>query len=542
MSRLHDCLVVGSGISAAQAAQTLLEGGRRVTIVDVGHDDEHYRALVPDTDFVAAREEDEEQHRYLLGDDFEGVPWGPARHTMTPPRQYITAEVDEWLRVRSETFSAMESLGYGGLGSGWGAGCGAYPDAELEAMGLDVPSIRAAYRVAAQRIGLAAEVDDLSPYCLSGLDASDYLPPMELDEGMAAFHRAYQRRRTRLRSRGVPLARPPLAVLTEDRDQRRATRYQDMEFWTDAGNAVYRPRVTVDRLREHEGCDYRPGLFVTRFSEEGEHVVVEAVPTAGGDPVRLEARTLVLATGTLGSARLALRSLGGEGRHLPILTNPYALAPCLHLRRLGKGMQRNKTSMAQLALFHDPGFGNHGSPIGARMLSIYTYRSLMLFKLAKEAPLDLRSASRLMQRLAPALLIVSLNHPDTPSEAKYLTLERDEGSPTGDRLMIEHRCSDEEEREHRASEKVIFRSLRQLGAYPLRRQQLEAGASVHYAGCLPISSEAKDWHLAPDGRLHGTRAVYVVDGSGFRYLPSNGLTFTIMAWAHQTALGLTGSR
>ena len=40
------------------------------------------------------------------------------------------------------------------------------------------------------------------------------------------------------------------------------------------------------------------------------------------------------------------------------------------------------------------------------MLSIYTYRSLLLFKLAKELPFDLASSNRLMQKLAPALLIV----------------------------------------------------------------------------------------------------------------------------------------
>jgi hypothetical protein len=35
--------------------------------------------------------------------------------------------------------------------------------------------------------------------------------------------------------------------------------------------------------------------------------------------------------------------------------------------------------------------------------------------------------------------------------------------------------------------------------------------------------------------LHGTRNVYVADGSGFKYLPAKGITFSLMANAHVTA-------
>ena len=37
------------------------------------------------------------------------------------------------------------------------------------------------------------------------------------------------------------------------------------------------------------------------------------------------------------------------------------------------------------------------------------------------------------------------------------------------------------------------------------------------------------------GTLHGTREVFVADGSAFRYLPAKGLTFTLMANADRVA-------
>jgi choline dehydrogenase-like flavoprotein len=64
------------------------------------------------------------------------------------------------------------------------------------------------------------------------------------------------------------------------------------------------------------------------------------------------------------------------------------------------------------------------------------------------------------------------------------------------------------------------------------------GFSSHYAGTIPHSSEEREFTLAPDGRLHGTRSVYVADGSGFRFLPALGLSWTLMANAHRIARGL----
>ncbi len=74
LSPLPDFIVVGSGNTGAIAARTLVEGGATVTMLDVGRSDATYRSMIPDEDFIAIRTTDPEQHRYLLGDAFEGIP------------------------------------------------------------------------------------------------------------------------------------------------------------------------------------------------------------------------------------------------------------------------------------------------------------------------------------------------------------------------------------------------------------------------------------------------------------------------------------
>jgi hypothetical protein len=84
-------------------------------------------------------------------------------------------------------------------------------------------------------------------------------------------------------------------------------------------------------------------------------------------------------------------------------------------------------------------------------------------------------------------------------------------------------------------EKAVRAAFMKIGCYPLRRIQPGHGGSIHYAGSLPFSADEMPGSTHPSGRLHGTRSVFVADGSGFTYLPAKGITLTLMANAHRTA-------
>jgi choline dehydrogenase-like flavoprotein len=528
---IHDFVVVGSGITGAEAAHALVQGGASVLMLDGGVKDDTYAPLVPSDDFLSIRAHDPRQHRYFLGDRYEGVPWGPAAHTLTPPRAHVVRDTDRRLPFSGRGFSRMESLAYGGLGAAWGAGCAAYTEDELREAGFDATAIAAAYEAVARRVGIAAEPDDLTRYVAQGIATMQ--PTLAQDGSIQALAAAYARRRDALRARGAHMGRMPMAVLTRPLGDRAATPYTDMEFWADHGHAVYRPWMTVDALRRGPGFEYRGGLQVVRFGEDADGVLVHVrrIDTNYEETVR--ARRLVLGTGTLGTARIVLRSQPALS-DLPLLTNGYAIAPCVHLRRLGKPLERARTSLGQIEMILDP----HGDGRDVRMVSIYTYRSLLLFKLVKEAPLALADGLALFRELVPALLLVTINHPDRPRPGNVVRRAADASSPTGDRLEVRYARAGEDARADRACEARIHAAMRSLGAPALKCQRMPPGASVHYAGTLPFGDGETPGTLAPDGRLAGTRAVYVADGSGFRVLPANGLTFTLMAWAHTVGRAL----
>lgn len=527
---IADYLVVGSGCSGAMAAQTLVDAGASVAMVDVGFDHPELRERVPARDFLDLRRTDAEQHRYLIGDAGEGIAWGKVARGehITPARRHILRDVDRLLPLAAGSFMPFESLGYGGLGIGWGLGCWEYSHRELAAAGLDPARMDEAYQEVGGRIGVSGERDDAVEYSLGRLE--DVQPAPRMDRNHERVARRYAASRAALRRDGFVLGRSPLALLTRDLGDRRRHAYRDLDFYADLDHSAYRPWMTVDGLRRR-GMRYLGGRLVLRFQERAGQVQLDCLDVGSGARETVAGRSVVLAASALGSARIALRSLAGFDA-APLLCNAYNYIPCLQPALVGRGAEPRKLGFSQLALLLDEA-GDHAD---VAMAALYSYQSLMLFRVIKQVPLDFRDAAVITRYLSSGFLIAGLQQPDGDAGARRVSLVADPSSPTGDRLRVDFETPAQTLATERRRLRKYLRALRRLGAYPLRVIDPGPGASIHYAGTLPFSRSAVPGRLTPDGRLHGTRAVYVADSAGFTFLPAKGLTFSLMANAHLVAL------
>lgn len=522
-----DCIVVGSGASGVTAAQTLVERGARVLMLDAGFYDERYAQMIPRKTFVEIRRTEPDQYRYLLGERFESAAYRTVSTgaQLTPPRRFIVDRVAELLPVRNETFEPLESLALGGLAAGWGLMCGVYSDAEMNLASLPTSAMRAAYQTVCDRIGISGAADDAGRHTLG--DLVGVQPPPPLDATATNIAERYLKRRARVNALGYVLGRPALALLTQPKDGRSATQLRDMDFYDDDG-AAWRPAAVVSALRRNDNFAYAGGALVTHFQERSDGIDVTALDLHGGGRRVYRCRRLVLAAGVLGTVRIVLRSSRSAAR-VPLLCNDYTYLPCLVPRRLGRAMFDHTYSLTQLVLFHER------SPSDVAVGTLYSYRSLMLFRLLREIPLGVRDARILMQYLLSGFIIAGFDHPQAKSGSKHAWLESDASSPTADRLAIAYALNDAERRSHRLRERGFARVLRELGAWPIRRVHPPLGASIHYAGTLPFAGDERPLTLARNGRLHGTRSVFVADASGFAFLPAKPVTLSLMANAHRVA-------
>lgn len=526
-----DFIVVGSGLTGAMAAQTLVESGAKVLMLDVAYKNET-EPNFPEKDFLNIRKENENQRGLFLGENFEGIPWGQIKTgtQLTPGRKYIIKGVEQFLETLSSTFFPMESLSYGGLGNAWGAGCYIFSDAEFEQMGLKKNLFEKSYQTVGDRIGISAGQDDALTYTVKGLQ--NILPALHPEKSIKCVIEKYQRKKSSLNADGFFAGVPAVAMLTKDKEERKAFSYSDMDFWHDKEMSVYRPWMTVDKLKRTQNFQLEEKQLVIKFEEENDLVKVISRHVETNKTKIFYCRKLILCSGVLGTARIVLRSFDSNQK-LPLLCNPYAYVPMLHWSRLGKIQEIKRNGMGQLVLFYDKKKNNSDVPMAA----LFTYRSLLLFRLIKESPLNFSDGRALMQYLAPAMVIAGIHHPEKYGEKKFVQIKKDENSATGDKLFAEYILSEEEEKIVRSNEKKFFSTFRKLGLLPVSKVYPGHGSSIHYAGTLPVSDEEKQFTTSLNGRLCNTKNIFVADGSCFRFLPAKGISFTLMANAERVANG-----
>ncbi len=531
MSKIFDVIVVGSGPSGAQSAQTLVESGLEVLMLDVGEVDTTYKDIVPNMAFEDFRKMDTSQHRYLLGDDFEAIPFDDIKtgSQLTPSRKHIIRNVEKFIPMDSDTFFPMESLAYGGLGCGWGGGAFVYSDLELKKAGLDSEKMKAAYQIIADRIGISGDQETTKPYSIG--DLQKVQPPLKMDNSAERIYKTYLKKSSKFNRKGIFFGPPPMAMLTEDLDERKKTSYFDNDFYTDRFQHTYRPWMTIDKLKKSNHFHYQNQRLVLKFTEKQGVVEVETLNTLTHEKEIFQSKKMVLATGAPGTARIVLRSMPEKVKRLPLLSNPYNYIPCLYPSMLGKPLSKLKTSVAQAVLYLD----EDGKNEDVLVSSIFTYRSLLLYKLIKETPLNFSDGRKIMQYLQSAFVIAGLHFPDQFSNQKYYELVEDTHSYTGDKLKAHYAQSEEEKQYYKKKLSLFKKALHGLHVYPIKTINPGFGSSIHYAGSVPFSDEEIPGTSSKNGRIHVTKNVYIADGSGFTFLPAKGITFSIMAHAHCVA-------
>ena len=255
-------------------------------MLDAGNEDVEYAGLVPRASFSDIRRSDPDQHRYFLGDHLEGIAIGKlgAGPQLTPPRGFVLRDSELLAPTEAGDFAALQSFAAGGLAEAWGAVAFPFTDRELSRCGLPADELRDHYEIIARRVGISGHAhDDLESF-RNRLDALQ--PALELDHNAREILALYERRRDAFHRAGMSLGQSLLAVLSQPLGAREPNSYTDMDFWTNTGESVYRPHVTLRELQQRSNFHYRRRVMAHRFAErEGEGVRVTALSMDDGAEV-----------------------------------------------------------------------------------------------------------------------------------------------------------------------------------------------------------------------------------------------------------------
>lgn len=512
-----DALVVGSGAAGVSAALGLR--GKSVLIADVGEvPPPEPGAFDPSEPGVSAQA----LKSGLLGERYESLhnvfrPYLSPK-LKSPGLRFVTAAPEGAPKVVSSTFEAQQSFARGGLANAWGAGVYRFGAGDLAGFPLGTQDLEPDYDLLTRVIGVSGTEDDLAPFFGSGAGLQPPLPMPPLFERLLG---RWRRRGPRLVSRGLHLGRPRVAVLTRPLGDRQPYDGRATEFFDATNESVFTPAVLLRQMRESGQVLYRDGFLAERFRERAASVVVEGVDLRTRQRTSIEARSLVLAAGALGSARLALTSLGDRETRLPLLENAVSYVPLMDPAGLGSPPGRSFFAGAALnAVYDGPRFPE---PV---QMTLYGMEGPLRSDFLFEIPFPARGLLAASRLLVPALVTVQLFYPDRPRAGNSVRL-----LASGD-LEI----SFADARTGTELEGHLIGLFRALGLLGLRRlcRRLAPGNSFHYAGTLPMCAPGTSpCGTGTDGLLQGTRFVHVADASCFPRLPSKNHTFTVMAIAHR---------
>jgi hypothetical protein len=523
-------IVIGSSFCGVISAKTLVDAGANVLMLDTGIVGEN-EIEKPEKSFIEIRKKATNQSDYLIGENFEALANLQKKNPihLTPNRTFTTNKVENFLNWTSGEFVPIESLARGGLGNGWGLGSFVYSENELMETGLNVQKMQDSYKWVASKIGISGGNDASNEYATANLLNNQTAIPLDFN-GQTLFENSIKNKE-KLAKKGFVSGRTPLAISTENDINGDKFNEEDLDFYSTRNSSAYRPQVTLNELLKNNSFEYQKNQLVLSFSQiKSDLIEVFSLNIETNEKKSFFCKKLLLSAGTLGTARIVMRSLSIN--KLPIICNPYTYIPSLQIKHIGAKNTDYQTGLAQMSLYSDPNKKHTNVAMG----SIYSYRSLMGFRLLKEFPMDSKNGMRFLKLIMPALNITGIFHPEYGSENKFIERISDDNSPTNDAMKSKYELSEYELLKLENTEKSFKKALWNLGTIPLKVQRNNHGASIHYGGSIPYDNAlTKTPTLEKNGSLKGFPNVFVADGSGFQFLSGKGLTLTLMAHAHLVA-------
>ena len=523
--------VVGSGASGVHFALSVLRRGGRVRMLDVGR--QGTAAVLPDAGLDRLKRDLDDPAAYFLGKRYESVflPGETSEYYGTPPSKDYVFQHPDGFGHNSAGFAPLFSFARGGLAEAWTGGC--YPLTEAEAADFPFPyrDLAPHYDEVARRIGVTGEADDLARFMpVHG----HLLPPLKLDAHSETLMRSYAGVRTRLNTGGAYLGRTRVATLSQPLGSRQACDYLGRCLWGCPRGALYAPSHTLADCQTYSEFEYISGVEVShlRLGPGARIRSVVARELESGTEREFETDRVALAAGALLSTKIFLMTMGREAERRVRLTglmdNRQVLMPFVNVNMLGRQFSPDSYQ------YHLLGIGlDAASPRDYVHAQITTLKTALVHPIIQRLPLNLAASTLLFRGVHAALGLVNVNFRDTRREDNYVELS---GDPTP-RLCLRYSPSkDEPERMKEAVRRVkaALRSLRCV-VPPGMTHVRPMGASVHYAGTLPMSNDSSPFTTTALGQSRDFDNLFVVDGATFPFLPAKNITFTLMANAVRIA-------
>lgn len=532
---MQKILIVGSGASGVHFALSVLKKGYEVIMLDVGH--AKPAPVNPQDTFNDLKTNLSDPVKYFLGQKYEAVvhPGSEGEYYGFPPNKSYVFSKPPAFKLKSQGFEPLFSFAQGGLAETWTGGVYPLNDQELKHFPFSYSDIEPYYGEVAKRIGITGIKDDLARFYPVH---ENLMEPLRLDEHSQRLLTAYEKNKGYLNTKlNCYMGRARVATLSADRNGRKGCTYTGRCLWGCPSGALYTPSLTLNECKTYANFTYVPNMYVRHFKfnsrNEIESVVAESITDTGIHEITAD--RFVLAAGTLSSSRIFMDSvLNGTGEVVTLsglMDNRQILIPFINLSMIGKKYDPESYQYHQIAMGIEA-----EEPHQYFHALMTTLKTALVHPIVQNIPLDLRTSLGIFRNARAGLGIVNLNFPDSRRESSFVTLQEDDQSGRS-KLFIKYAPVDNEKAVISQAVRIVKKALWKLDCVvpPGMMHTRPMGASVHYAGTIPMSTKQAALTSSPHCRSNDFNNLYFVDGTSFPSLPAKNLTFALMANAVRVA-------
>jgi len=514
MKTLFDYIIVGSGPAGVSAAFPLVKSGYKVLMVDPG---EANQLSPPSTPFLDMRRSDKKQFDWMIGEDYYAL----NNIDLISPKFRVPffektfRGFNEKNKISSQNFLSIGSLSSGGLSNVWGCGVAKFSEEDFKNFPFNAIDIESSYKEIAQRIGICGSAnDDLSEYF--GLD--DYAtPPLEADELSNYLLEVYNKNKKKFPE--FNFGRSRVAVLSEDRLNRKKCNYSGNCLWGCKNKSLYSSIYELDELKKYKNFTHLNNLFVNSIADKSNFT--EIFCTQNQNTSSFRAKKLILAAGTISTSRLILKTIK-KINFLRMQSSPTA-AFMIWIPKKHLIPRKSAFGLGQVAFnFKSAETNVFGTLLNSNGVPISEYIRFMNYN--KRGSIDV------LNNLLSSCLIGNIFLPGNLSSVK-LSLKNEEN------LKISGHYKECTNAIMLNIKKKLRWNFIKMGAVLLPKSFIvgKPGSDVHYSASLPMKENPTYGESNAYGKVFGLKNVYAVDGSCLTSLPEKSHTLTIMANANRIA-------
>jgi len=518
--------VIGSGPAGVAAAETLLQEGREVTMLDAG------RTLEPSIQERVAEVSRTPSHLWtdemlmpLKGDVDSSAKGVVLKKIFGSAFPY---EKPSYAPAWPKGIDLKTSLAMGGFSNVWGAVVLPWLEKDCVNWPFQPDDLKPYLARALQLMPLSHP----QQYGLSSLFPMPHKPPVALNScrQARALLVEWARNEQVLKESGFSVGTSRLAVRAEESHEGPGCVYCGMCLYGCPYGLIYNAAATVLRLKKNSRFTYRPGLFADRLEETGHNVIIHASQLSGLGEMVFPAERVFVAGGVLSSTRLVLESLSHFDQPVTVLDNQYFLLPFLTRKGVVDVESEKMHTLCQLLMsVMDPTV----SPFTVN-LQLYAYNDLYRHALLRLFGPAASLAQPFMGAILGRLMLVQGYLHSHDSNRIRLTLRK---TAAGARFDVETDFSDRPRKVLKQLVRALWKRRAALGGWPvgpfLQRGQFSTGN--HSGGTLPMKVHPKGAESDTLGRPGGFQRIHVVDSSVLPSLPATSITLGVMANASRIA-------